>query len=187
MRCAGSNSATGGREPASDETLSGSSGFADSTQPSEAVNGPPARNTAPSSSCRLTPAPTCLGCKAHASCRSSRAVQALSISSLRRRPEVRQRRPAATGGCAYIGLRIQATRVPLHRVMVLPIRLLVSRYRLLSSLLSDEFRTSPELEALAARVILGAVMPRDKLDRLFHAVAPDIRYQQKYETTICQR
>jgi len=68
--------------------------------------------------------------------------------------------------------------------MVLPIRLLVSRYRLLSSLLSDEFRTSPELEALAARVILGAVMPRDKLDRLFHAVAPDIRYQQKYETTI---
>jgi len=74
--------------------------------------------------------------------------------------------------------------VPLHRVMVLPIRLLVSRYRLLSSLLSDEFRTSPELEALAARVILGAVMPRDKLDRLFHAVAPDIRYQQKYETTI---
>jgi cellulose synthase operon protein C len=52
------------------------------------------------------------------------------------------------------------------------------------ALLSDAFRTSPELEALAARVTLGATTPQAKLDKLFHAVATNIRYQQEYETTI---
>jgi len=52
------------------------------------------------------------------------------------------------------------------------------------ALLSDAFRSSPELEALAARVTSGAASPRDKLDKLFHAVTTDIRYQQEYETTI---
>jgi cellulose synthase operon protein C len=52
------------------------------------------------------------------------------------------------------------------------------------ALLSDAFRTSPELEALAAKLTRGAATPRDKLDQLFHAVATDIRYQQEYETSI---
>jgi transglutaminase-like putative cysteine protease/tetratricopeptide (TPR) repeat protein len=52
------------------------------------------------------------------------------------------------------------------------------------ALLSDAFRSSPELEALATRVTSGAANARNKLDKLFHAVATDIRYQQEYETTI---
>jgi len=52
------------------------------------------------------------------------------------------------------------------------------------ALLSDAFRTSPELESLAARLTQSAATPRDKLDQLFHAVMKDIRYQQEYETTI---
>jgi transglutaminase-like putative cysteine protease len=52
------------------------------------------------------------------------------------------------------------------------------------ALLSDAFRTSPELESLAARLTQGAATPREKLDQLFHAVMKDIRYQQEYESTI---
>jgi transglutaminase-like putative cysteine protease/predicted Zn-dependent protease len=52
------------------------------------------------------------------------------------------------------------------------------------ALLSDAFRSSPELESLAARLTQNAATPREKLDQLFHAVMKDIRYQQEYETTI---
>jgi tetratricopeptide (TPR) repeat protein len=52
------------------------------------------------------------------------------------------------------------------------------------ALLSDAFRVSPELEALAARLTKDAATPRDKLDQLYQFVTRQIRYQQEYETTI---
>jgi cellulose synthase operon protein C len=52
------------------------------------------------------------------------------------------------------------------------------------ALLSDAFRSSPELEALAGRLTKDASSVPEKLDKLYHFVAHDIRYQQEYETTI---
>ena len=52
------------------------------------------------------------------------------------------------------------------------------------ALLSEAFRSSPELEALAQKLTGGATTPREKLERLYHFAAREIRYQQEYETTI---
>ena len=116
MRCAGSNSATGGSDAANDAPVSESSGSTESTQPSEPTSCPAARSTvaretAPSSSSRLTPAPTSLGCKVIASCRSSRAAQVLSMRSPRQR---------------------MAMRIPLRRVTAQDPRLRVTQYSPLS-------------------------------------------------------
>ncbi|MGF1465016.1 MAG: transglutaminase domain-containing protein [Sandaracinaceae bacterium] len=52
------------------------------------------------------------------------------------------------------------------------------------ALLSEVFEASPQVRELAARLTEGAETPRERLDRLFHYVAEEIRYQQDYETTI---
>jgi tetratricopeptide (TPR) repeat protein len=52
------------------------------------------------------------------------------------------------------------------------------------ALLVDAFRANPTLDALTDRLITGAKTPREKLDRLFHHAAQEIRYQQDYENTI---
>jgi tetratricopeptide (TPR) repeat protein/transglutaminase-like putative cysteine protease len=52
------------------------------------------------------------------------------------------------------------------------------------ALLSDAFRNSPELEALATRLTKDAATPREKLDQLYQFVTRQIRYQQEYETSI---
>ncbi|MGC4118007.1 MAG: tetratricopeptide repeat protein [Myxococcales bacterium] len=52
------------------------------------------------------------------------------------------------------------------------------------ALLSEAFRTNPALDALADRLLAGAASPKEKLDRLFHHVKEEVRYQQDYETTI---
>ena len=52
------------------------------------------------------------------------------------------------------------------------------------ALLADAFRSTPGLEALAARLTAGASEPRDKLDRLYEYVTKEIRYQQDYENTV---
>ncbi|HEY2744276.1 MAG TPA: transglutaminase domain-containing protein, partial [Polyangia bacterium] len=52
------------------------------------------------------------------------------------------------------------------------------------ALLTDAFRTNDKLNALIDGLIAGATSPRDKLDRLYHYVTQEIRYQQDYETTI---
>jgi len=52
------------------------------------------------------------------------------------------------------------------------------------ALLTEAFRTDDKLDALIDGLVKGATSPREKLDRLFHYVTQDIRYQQDYETTI---
>jgi len=52
------------------------------------------------------------------------------------------------------------------------------------ALLSEAYRSSPEIESLASRLVQGATTARDRLDKLFEFVARQIRYQQEYETTI---
>jgi tetratricopeptide (TPR) repeat protein/transglutaminase-like putative cysteine protease len=54
------------------------------------------------------------------------------------------------------------------------------------ALLADAFHSNSTLDALTDKLIGGAreMSPREKLDRLFHQVAEEIRYQQDYETTI---
>ena len=51
-------------------------------------------------------------------------------------------------------------------------------------LIHDAFRTSPELEALAARVLDGAETPGEKLLRIHDHVMQQVRYQQDYENHI---
>jgi hypothetical protein len=51
-------------------------------------------------------------------------------------------------------------------------------------LLADAFHDAPTLDALVDRLVADAKTPREKLDRLFHHVAQEVRYQQDYETTI---
>ena len=51
-------------------------------------------------------------------------------------------------------------------------------------LLLDAFEDNPKSKELVARLTDGAASPREKLDRIFHHVAEDIRYQQDYETSI---
>jgi tetratricopeptide (TPR) repeat protein len=52
------------------------------------------------------------------------------------------------------------------------------------ALLAEAFRSSPRLDALAARLVKGADTPREKLDRLYEYVTKEIRYQQDYESSI---
>ena len=52
------------------------------------------------------------------------------------------------------------------------------------ALLADAFRTNSSLDALTDKLIAGAHSPREKLDKLFHHVAEEVRYQQDYENTI---
>ncbi len=52
------------------------------------------------------------------------------------------------------------------------------------ALLKDAFRSNPEVDALAKRLLDGAGGPRDKINRLFRYVSKEIRYTQEYETTI---
>ncbi|HEY4220803.1 MAG TPA: transglutaminase domain-containing protein, partial [Myxococcota bacterium] len=52
------------------------------------------------------------------------------------------------------------------------------------ALLKDAFRSNPEVDALAAKLLAGASTPHDKIDRLFRYVSKDIRYTQEYETSI---
>ncbi len=52
------------------------------------------------------------------------------------------------------------------------------------ALLVEAFRSSPEIEALAKRLTEGVKTPQEKLDRILHFAAREIRYQQEYETTI---
>ncbi|MEY4544522.1 MAG: hypothetical protein RL685_717 [Pseudomonadota bacterium] len=72
----------------------------------------------------------------------------------------------------------------LHKVSITTLNTWDEYWRWEKALLSEAFRSSPELEGWAARLTQGAQTPREKLDRLFHAVTTDIRYQQEYETTI---
>jgi predicted Zn-dependent protease len=53
-----------------------------------------------------------------------------------------------------------------------------------AALLSEAFTASPELDALASKLTVGAKTPREKLERLWAHVAQEIRYQQEYEDTI---
>jgi tetratricopeptide (TPR) repeat protein len=52
------------------------------------------------------------------------------------------------------------------------------------ALLADAFPPSPELDALAKKIVGGAQTPREKIDKLWAHVAQEIRYQQEYEETI---
>jgi transglutaminase-like putative cysteine protease len=52
------------------------------------------------------------------------------------------------------------------------------------ALLGDAFHTNPSLDALTDKLLADAKSPREKLDRLFHHVAQEVRYQQDYESTI---
>ncbi len=52
------------------------------------------------------------------------------------------------------------------------------------ALLREVFESNAQLRALAVRLTEGASTPRERLDRIFHYVAQEIRYQQDYETTI---
>jgi tetratricopeptide (TPR) repeat protein len=52
------------------------------------------------------------------------------------------------------------------------------------ALLAEVFESNREVAALAQRLTADATTPRERLDRLFHYVAEEIRYQQDYETTI---
>lgn len=52
------------------------------------------------------------------------------------------------------------------------------------ALLSEVFVSNAQLRALAARLTEGASTPRERLERIYHYVAQEIRYQQDYETTI---
>jgi len=52
------------------------------------------------------------------------------------------------------------------------------------ALLSNVFESNDEIHALALRLTEGVDDPRGKLDRLYHHVAQEIRYQQDYEDTI---
>lgn len=49
------------------------------------------------------------------------------------------------------------------------------------ALLQDAFRTSPELEQLAATLAQGAATPEDKVRRIHAYLMTNIRYQQDYE------
>lgn len=52
------------------------------------------------------------------------------------------------------------------------------------ALLTEVFEANDQLRGLARRLTEGATTPRERLDRLFHYVAEEIRYQQDYESTI---
>ncbi len=52
------------------------------------------------------------------------------------------------------------------------------------ALLADAFHSSSSLDALTDKLLAGAHSPREKLDKLFHHVAQEVRYQQDYETSI---
>jgi len=52
------------------------------------------------------------------------------------------------------------------------------------ALLAEAFRSDDKLDALVDGLVKGATSPREKLDRLFHYVTQDVRYQQDYENTI---
>jgi tetratricopeptide (TPR) repeat protein len=52
------------------------------------------------------------------------------------------------------------------------------------ALLTDAFHTNGKIDALVDGLVAGAKSPREKLDRLFHYAAQEVRYQQDYENTI---
>ncbi|MDP2342615.1 MAG: transglutaminase domain-containing protein [Deltaproteobacteria bacterium] len=52
------------------------------------------------------------------------------------------------------------------------------------ALLKDAFRSNPDVDALAKRLLEGTTTTQEKIDRLFRYVSKEIRYQQEYETTI---
>ncbi len=52
------------------------------------------------------------------------------------------------------------------------------------ALLTEVFESNAQLRALATRLTEGASTPRERLERIFHYVAQEIRYQQDYENTI---
>jgi tetratricopeptide (TPR) repeat protein len=52
------------------------------------------------------------------------------------------------------------------------------------ALLVDAFRSDPKLDALVDKIMEGSKSPREKLDKLYHYAAQDVRYQQDYENTI---
>jgi transglutaminase-like putative cysteine protease len=52
------------------------------------------------------------------------------------------------------------------------------------ALLREVFESNAELRQLAARLVDGTSSPRERLERIYHYVAREIRYQQDYETTI---
>jgi tetratricopeptide (TPR) repeat protein len=52
------------------------------------------------------------------------------------------------------------------------------------ALLVDAFHSNSTLDALIDKLISGVKSPREKLDKLFHHVAQEVRYQQDYENTI---
>jgi tetratricopeptide (TPR) repeat protein/transglutaminase-like putative cysteine protease len=52
------------------------------------------------------------------------------------------------------------------------------------ALLADAFNTNPALDALTDKLLGGAKSPREKLDKLYHHVVSEVRYQQDYESTI---
>lgn len=52
------------------------------------------------------------------------------------------------------------------------------------ALMSQAFESNAEIASLARRLTEGAATRREALDRLYHFVAQEIRYQQDYENTI---
>ncbi len=52
------------------------------------------------------------------------------------------------------------------------------------ALLSEVFESNAQLRALATRLTEGATTPEERLQRIFHYVAQEIRYQQDYENSI---
>jgi transglutaminase-like putative cysteine protease/tetratricopeptide (TPR) repeat protein len=52
------------------------------------------------------------------------------------------------------------------------------------AILDESFPVDPTLDALAQRLTLGAVTPREKLGKLFAFAAQEIRYQQEYESIL---
>src|SRR5262249_1190939 len=52
------------------------------------------------------------------------------------------------------------------------------------ALLVDAFRSDPKLDALVDKIVEGSKSPREKLDKLYHHAAENVRYQQDYENTI---
>lgn len=52
------------------------------------------------------------------------------------------------------------------------------------ALLSEVFESNAQLRGLAARLTEGASTPRERLERIYHYAAQEIRYQQDYENTI---
>src|SRR5258708_28664549 len=72
----------------------------------------------------------------------------------------------------------------LRRVSVTTIESRDEYVRWERALLTEALRPSPRLDELARSLTDGAKTTEEKLDRLLHHVAKEIRYQQDYETTI---